>query len=199
MKNLFDQYPILISILVLLFTARFVLVPVIDWQNEALWEIQQKEKRSLKSQHAISNTSENQQLLASLSEQKSNTESYLFDFLNESEFRLEQQQRMEQLVDKIGLKINNIGWSYSGELIDAPVIRHQMQLNIGGNTTDMPKFHLMLEEQKHWLQVDRFTINLRNQRNLRLGNAQMSLDLSFFQLMGSRTGIKGVSGRATPE
>lgn len=175
------QKPYLITLLVLLVAMKFIVMPIIEWQNNKQVELQLSDKRLAKSQFAIANQDAIQPLIEKLQEQVQRTTVRLYPHQNENAFKLAQQKELETLVSDLGLKVNGIGWLNS-TITDNGIIQYQMQLNVSGDGVKIPQLFAAIEGGKHWIAVDDFNIAFRRQSKTNIGESNARMTLNYYML-----------------
>jgi hypothetical protein len=183
--QLLRNYPYLTGLMVLLVALKFLLVPLYQWQNDTLWSISQNDKRLSRANSAITNINSNRAQLAILQQQRSKLQALFYPWQAEASFKLEQQQILEALLAKHNFKVNNIGWTYSAKILGQPFIKHQLSVSFAGETFELPKLYLALENKPQWIEVVNFSFNLIGQKEQTLGKFRGSLDLVFYQIADS--------------
>lgn len=179
--EIFKQKPYLLTLLVVLASVKFIVMPILDWQNNKLVELRLSEKRLAKSEYAIANQDKIEPRLASLNEQVGATNSRLFPHQDENTFKLEQQKQLESLIARLGLKVNGIGWLNSTSSDDA-IMRYQMQLNVGGDGVKIPQLFAAIEGGERWISIDDFTVAFRRQGKQYIGESNARITLNYYML-----------------
>lgn len=152
------KYKTLLLILTGLLLAKFVIVPVLAWQDNIILENKNIQKRLNKAKSLLSN---NEQLVAQsneLNETVSNLEKAVFKATPEAEFKLAQQKKLESIVKKNNLKLMNFGWQIISTDEDLNIKRFQIQLSLNGNTTDIIRFMAELEALEQHVDFSDFNI-----------------------------------------
>lgn len=185
--QVFRNYPFLSVLLVLLLVLKFILVPVIEWQNDSVWNVQQKQKHLNRATEARQNISGNQSELNNLRQQLTQLQSYFYPQQSEASFKLAQQQILESLFADNNLKVDNIGWTYSAQMLGQPLIKHQLSVSLQGKTADLPALYLALDNGPQWIDVLSFSFNMLGQQAQSLGTFRGSVDLVFYQLKDNQT------------
>jgi hypothetical protein len=184
------NYPYLTGLLALLLVLKFLLVPLIQWQNETLWSIKQNHKRLSHAATAAVNMSANQRQLSQLQQQLKQIQAVFYPQLKEASFKLEQQQLLESLLAEHHFNVSNIGWTYSAQVLGQPLIKHQLSVSFDGDTFDLPSLYLTLDRNPQWIDVMSFSFNLMGQNEKSLGRFRGSLDLVFYQLAGNEHNVE---------
>lgn len=176
------NHPFLSILLIILLSLKFIIVPVFQWQETLIWDVFQSNKRLVKSQNAIEKIGENQTQKKLLESSDLSLASLFYPQQNEPDFKLAQQQWLEKLVSQHNLKLTNIGWLNSATLLDKPVTKHSLSLNVEGETFALPSFHLALMNNSQWLDITSFSLNLTGQNVNSLGRFKGTMEIVFYQL-----------------
>jgi len=179
------NYPYLTGLLMLLVVLKFMLVPLIQWQNDTLWNIKQHDKRLGYAEAAISNVDSNSGQLVTLQTELKKLQGLFYVNQDEASFKLEQQQWLEALLAKHNIKVTNIGWGFSSKMLAQPIIKHQLSIFLHGQTHALPGLHLDLEANEQWVELSGFMFNVKGQNQSALGRVTGKLELFFYQLDSS--------------
>mgnify|MGYP003650159803 CR=1 FL=1 len=175
------KHPWLTGLLLLLIGMKFILVPIIEWQNEQLLNIKLQTKRISRAELALANVDNNVKILNHLHSQNQKLDKLFYPFSEEASFKLQQQQWLESLIAKHQFKINNVGWVFSAKVLGQPLIKHQLSVSVEGPTYAMPSLQAELEANSQWVDINSFTFNVRGQSDVSLGNVSGNVDLVFYQ------------------
>jgi hypothetical protein len=166
---------------VLLVILKFLLVPLVQWQNNTLWSISQNDKRLSRATDAITNINSKRGQLGTLQQKLDQLQTFFYPSQDEASFKLEQQQWVEALIAEHNFKVSNIGWTYSAQVLGQPLIKHQLSVSFYGVTFELPNLYLALDSNPQWIDVTGFSFNLIGQNEKSLGRFRGSLDLVFYQ------------------
>ena len=101
---------VLIGVLVLLLVTKFIIVPIIDWQDSLIAETVKLERKITKSQKYLDNLPElikhQKQLRKQLFEMKNQQET----FVDVGLYKIEKQKQIEGLFNKHSLNIRTLNW-----------------------------------------------------------------------------------------
>lgn len=175
------QKPYLFTLLAALLVMKFVVMPVIAWQNSKQVELQLSDKRLAKSEFAIANQDKIQPLLEKLREQVERTNAQLYPHQEENSFKLAQQKQLETTISELGLKVNGIGW-LNTTITDNGVVQYQMQLNVGGDGVKIPQLFAAIEGGKYWIAVNDFSVAFRRQGKTNIGESNARMTLNYYML-----------------
>lgn len=182
--EIFQQKPYLVVLLLGLVLARFVGMPVIEWQNEKRAELLLESKRVQRAEKAISNQHILSPLLASLDEKVTKNKQRLFPQQAENKFKLAQQKNIETLITGFGLKVTNIGWLAIKNVEPYNMDLYQLQVRFAGDGIRFPTLMAEVENQKKWIEIADFTYAFRRQTATKLGESNGQLTLNFYMLRG---------------
>jgi len=174
------KHTLLLLTLSFLLLAKFIFLPVIDWQNTMISEIQLLEKKSLKVARVIAGQSSTSKTNLTLSKEVERGNKLFYSHQAPSKFKLTQQKMVESLLDKYQLKSQNIGWQTPSELISLQVIRYPLQLRFSGKTLDVIKFIAATETFERNMEVNNFNLSLKRQDDSSLGYFNGKLTLNFY-------------------
>lgn len=178
---MFDKNPLLILFLLALLSLKFLLIPMLEWQNDIVWELSQNSKRLSRSLNAINNIQKNEQHLEELENINKKVEALFYPYSDSSSFQLEKQQWLEKMVSELGLTVTNIGWSYVADVVDVPARRYRLDIGLSGPTSKIPELFLVLESQQQWIQVYQFSFSFAGQEGSDLGKVSGNVEVVFFQ------------------
>ncbi|WP_435688056.1 hypothetical protein [Paraglaciecola sp.] len=156
-----------------------------------LTQIQMLEKKKRKSLGAIAQRQDNQKQLPALTKDLQSFEKLFFLPGNEAKFKLEQQRRFESLIKKHNLTVSNIGWTASGVLVNSTVLKHTIQVSFQGDLTSLPAFIIDVENLQEWIEVNDFSVSLKSQRKLKLGQFTGKYRFNLYQFPDLKSMVEG--------
>ena len=174
------KHGFLLSVLAVLLVAKFVLVPVIEWQDAMIADIQLLEKKSQKVARVISGESNTNEINLLLSEEVAKGNKLFYPHQAQSKFKLQQQKLIESLLAEHQLKSQNIGWQTPSELTFIQVDKHPLQLRFSGKTLDVMKFIAAIEKLEKKIEVSDFNLSLKKQNENSLGQCDGRLTVNFY-------------------
>ncbi|MGM0906961.1 MAG: hypothetical protein ACQEVQ_10570 [Pseudomonadota bacterium] len=189
-----SQKKALLWVVAILLGIRFVLVPLMDYQNQ-LKENISLESRQLERALALLNNEQQgvsaEQANADLKELESRLP--LHESVNQ--FRLSMQQQLEQLAKKQQANIQVFDWLTHSTAQDGYLQTHQGQIEIEGAITDIARFQL--DALSQWYSVQWIEFSIRPMRGtsqrgeLRVPNVRATI---LFEVSGIKPGEKVNSG-----
>ena len=174
------QHALLLLMLAILVSVKFIIVPVIDWQNTLVADIQLLEKRSQKVTRIIAEKGKTIKLNQLLNKEVERGNELFFPYQTQSKFKLSQQKLIESLLDEYQLKSQNIGWQTPSELTSLQVIKHPLQLRFSGKTLDVIKFIAAIEKLEKNIEIIDFNLSLKRQNEDSLGQCNGRVTLNFY-------------------
>lgn len=174
-----EKKPLLL-LLALLVVVKFVIYPVIDWQESTLDELKSANARLVKSSSVIENEDKLNDALSAVEAHQNVLERLISPYAEEAEFRFITQKLLSDMIDEYGMDTENIGWLSRLEITEAGLIRHQVRVVVDGKTTEVQKFVSELESNRDNILIRQFQVSLRYQDSDSLGRARLSLLLAFY-------------------
>lgn len=190
----FKQHPLLLTFLAVLVVLRFILVPVLEWQDSKIATINQLEKRVSKAERAIKTKEFNEQGLTDLLPYQKQVNELFYPTEPENTFKLARQQWLETLLAKHQVQSVNLGWQGSGEVKDLPLLKHKLELQFNANMVDFPAFQLALQDNPQLLEIDSLMLTLKGQRKEKLGRISGKMTMLFYQQLSADSQKKSISG-----
>ncbi len=182
------KHQLALAALVLLVSLKFIVVPLIDWQNTQLAQLTNLEKRAAKSQNVIANQGQISQSQQSINAQLEAINELFVNTQREGEFKLAMQQQLEQTVASNQLQINTSSWLPSIAVANNQLIRHQLRLNLKGKMRDFINLITLLESKTPKAELKSLNINLKGQNNKSLGRVEGTIELAFYMHQAPNTG-----------
>lgn len=175
------KHKMALSLIALLVSIKFILIPILEWQDEQLVEISLLEKQTSRIDKVLDNKQQIEDYSARLKNTLASSEQLFLLASDSSAFELAQQQWLESKLKQYDLDANNIGWTPPYQDADSKLQGHNVQLNIDGKTTNIIAFIQDLQSQLHYIEIQAFNISLKRQSNLRLGTGRTRLNLVFYR------------------
>lgn len=190
--SVIKEKPYLILLLALLLVAKLVILPIYEWQNSQLTELQLLKNQVSKADYAIANRELYLQKSDQLEQQWHNAKQRLFAYQPESAFKLEQQKNIEKLVTDLGLNVVGAGWLQTKNITDYGLSEYRMKLTVKGDGVKLPLLTLTIESGEQWIAIEDFNISLRRQGKTSIGEANGQFTLVYFMLNQQGNGNKAV-------
>ncbi|WP_299791200.1 hypothetical protein [uncultured Shewanella sp.] len=178
--DIFKEKPYLLTLLVSLVLARFIGVPLVEWQDNQKIELQLESKRLAKAERAVANQQTIAPLLEPLREKVNQNRDRLYPYQSENAFKLEQQKQLESLIQNYGLKVSGIGWLITKQLDEFDLTLYQLQVRFMGDGVRFPNLMAELESRPKWVEVADFNFAFRRQGKTKIGEASGQMTLNFY-------------------
>jgi len=174
------KHGLLLSFMAFLIVAKFIVVPIFDWQNIQFQSIKLLEKKQQKITTVLGSEHKTSEINASLIKINTQASKLFFPYQTESTFKLKQQQMFESLLAKKQVKIERIAWQVITEFDDLAVKRYQLQLSIKGNTNQIIELFLAFENNEKLIDIKDFNVSFKGQRENTLGQLSGNLTLLLY-------------------
>lgn len=147
--------PLLLVLIALLATIKFVIQPILEWQSDQRNELARKQTQLSKGLLLL----ENQNVLAqTLSIAEDSRESYTRDILgvdpDTTAFQLRVQRQIESLIEKHNLKVRSANWLQAMERRVS--IEHRLEVSMSGSNKDLWAFVMDVEQLTPKLSIVQF-------------------------------------------
>jgi hypothetical protein len=174
------KHALLLSLLALLIVLKFVVVPIFDWQDQLILNIESQQKQATRMTKVLTDDDDQNTNRQALATELEKIERLFFSYRSDAAFKLEQQQAFEQLLEKHQLRSSNIGWQAETELQGAALKRYQMKIKFSGLFVDAVAMFIELESTLPWSEIEDFNISTRgtqkdNLGSIRSGNLTINL------------------------
>ncbi|XQW85905.1 hypothetical protein ACOYR1_03950 [Thalassotalea piscium] len=174
------KHALLLSLMLTLIVFKFVVVPIYEWQEVKLAEIELLTKKKMKIEGVLQQKSsfkENFDLLAA-EVAKGNTA--FFTFQKEADFKLTQQKLIERMLKKHQIVPSNIGWQVTTPLPEFELLNYQLRVQFSGKTLDLINFIKDTESFSRRIEISDFYISVTNQKNNSLGKSAGWFIINFY-------------------
>jgi hypothetical protein len=179
------QHKLALSLIALLISIKFIIVPIFSWQDAQLLELQLLQKQNSRIDNVLDHRQEIEDYGASLADALAASADLFLTSNNVATFQLEQQQWLEEKIKEHDLEANNIGWSPPQEYTQSNLVAHKVQLNIDGKTGNILAFMQALQAQAHYIEVSAFSLRFKGQNAQSLGSGRNRLNLIFYRQAAS--------------
>ncbi|MBU2972641.1 hypothetical protein KO527_25215 [Pseudoalteromonas sp. C2R02] len=174
------QYKFLLSLVALLILAKFIIVPIYDWQEAKQTNINQLNKKLTKINSVISGQSSNSDLLAKLQTNTAVASKLFYVFSPEAQFKISQQKHIETMLEKYSIRVSNFGWQPVNKLEQLNALHYQAKLRFTGSTVNLIKAMTFLESQEPYHEISEFNYKIKRQSATNLGTMDARVTLSFY-------------------
>lgn len=174
------KHSLALSFIAALLFLRFLLIPLIQWQNDQIVTIAMLERKIEKVDVFLqSEDLFNEQYLA-LSNALTNLEYHIFLYQDESTFQLKQQKIVESNLLKSTLKISSIGWQNTIASNDLPLLLFSLEFRVSGKTNKIIEYLTQLQSQEKTPDIQAINLSFRNQNQGSLGSISARVRITYY-------------------
>jgi len=178
--NDLKKHSLALSLIALLLFLKFVLIPLIQWQDNQITTVAMLERKIEKVENLLlSDNVLNEQYLA-LSNALSNLEQEIFSYQEESTFQLTQQKMVENNLLKSELKVSSIGWQNTVELAKLPLLQFSLEYRVSGKTNNVVEYLTQLKAQDRTPDIKALNFSFRNQSQGKLGSVSARIRVNYY-------------------
>jgi ribosomal protein L23 len=169
-----NKRKLMLGVLAVLLLARFILVPVFDWQKGKIAQIAEKEQRLIKTNNVIEHVPQINLALKQLNQNNNKQQERYFVEASSNTFKLQIQQKIEKLFSEHTLKVTNFNWvaEIPGEIAQA-----RADISFEGTTTQFAMLQLAIAQLPKALDIKQWTLQVKGMNERSLGDVNGSLIL----------------------
>ena len=171
--------PELLGLVAILAVLRFVLVPILDWQDEQVLQLNLLEKRFSKVNELLVNDANYEGQFQAIEDAYQAERARLFTVVDEANFKLQQQVLIENIMAKYELKVNNFGWNPAISKDAFGVFIYPAVLRIEGSSFSLMQAMSEIEALPQAVLIADFEFRVQNQFADSLGRASGRMVLHF--------------------
>jgi len=176
------KHALLLSLMAILIIAKFIVVPIFDWQNNELQNIKLLAKKQQKITQVLNGQDNTANSNATLKSINKLGDSIFFTYQTESAFKLKQQKMFESLLAKHYVQSERIGWQVTTELPNLSATQYQLQLSVKGQTHNVVSLLAELENHNKLIEIKDFNVNFKGQNEIALGQIFGDLTLRLYAM-----------------
>ncbi|SEK46974.1 hypothetical protein SAMN05216262_101434 [Colwellia chukchiensis] len=162
----------LLLVLLVLLIARFVIVPIVDWQDEKLASIAANSNNLHKSEQVIARSEKIATELAHVKQLNQTLSDKYFQQANLNDFKLKLQQQLESLFSQHNLKVKNFSWVAH---IPGDVVQERANISFEGEIKNVVALQLAMAQLPQLLQIIQWNFPIRNMSETSLGTTRGQL------------------------
>jgi len=174
------QHAWLLSLVVLLVIAKFIIMPIFIWQDALLADIRVLTTKQQKISKVLANQHNNQQLAEQLLTSLKPVDALFFPYQSETRFKLSQQKMLEALLAEHNLNVGNVGWQVTTAFEQLNVTRYPINIRFTGKTADTIKFIAAIESNSRHIEISKLNLTLKGQRGEKIGRINGNITLRLF-------------------
>lgn len=163
MRDLLNNKPLMLGLILLLATIKFGVVPLLEWQEAKVVSIGKLEERLLKTERLLLNKDETLSTINTISQEISAYDELIFKpSSDEVQFKLGQQEIIEELFTKNGLSVSRTSWLTSVQKVGYEEL--MMEMTVTGSFKQLMRALLVSETMKPKIALANFTLNVSRMR-----------------------------------
>lgn len=174
-----NKRKLMLGVLAVLLLTRFIFVPIFDWQQEQIDQIEEKEQRLVKTNNIITRLPQVELALAQLKESNQKQETRYFKQPLSNTFKLQLQQNAEKLFAEYELKVTNFNWV--AEIPDK-ITQARAKISFEGATKDFAKLQLEIAQRSKLLNIAQWTMHIKRMNDHSLGNVKGNILLTAYNI-----------------
>ena len=180
LKTEIQKNQTLLLIVAVLLLLKILVEPLINWQNQQIAVNANLAKKATKSEAVLAQQQQLEALKSQVTAHLQQLTPLYYPYQSDTQFKLTQQQRVEEYLNKHQIKVSNIGWQALLKLDQQQLIRHQMLLSLQGKTTDLIALMQELETLTPRINIVEFNVSLKGQDAESLGRVDGNARLVFY-------------------
>lgn len=165
--NTLKQHALALSIIGLLLSLKFIVIPVMEWQDQQVTQISLLQRKVAKLTQLIDSRESLTAQLKAEQNEFDKVSHLFFKFETAEKFKREKQQQEEQEIKNHDLKISGIGWKNQQKLGDAPITVFDLEYTVKGRMDKIVNYITEIASASPY--KERTAINLMFSRH-RAGN-----------------------------
>lgn len=172
-----NNKPLLLLILGVLFLLRFVAVPVLDWQDEAISETAGLQAKIEKSQAYISELPKMYEYKTQLEESLNDLKHSVDTYNDTSRYQISKQKQFEALFEQYKLTMTSTNWQDTVKTDTGSTF--QLQIQFKGMLRDFISLHMQINAMGPSVEVRNLGLNMRSQSETSLGSVAGNMVIVF--------------------
>lgn len=174
-----DKRKLMLGVLAVLLIARFVLVPIFDWQQAQISTIEAKQQRLVKANAVVNRLPQLELALAQLQESNQVQQARYFKQSSLNAFKLQLQQQIETLFADYDMKISNFSWVVE---IPGQITEARAKIAFEGSTANFARLQLAIAQSPKLLNIAQWSLHIKRMSSQSLGQARGSLLLAAYSV-----------------
>jgi hypothetical protein len=179
---------VMLPMVVTLLLIKFGLLPVVEWQNDLLADIEQYEQRNTKAQRLLNSEAELVKKMSVKSEEYLAQEKAYPNFAASEDFHIETKMRFDILLGQFNLKVTQFFWrSTTDEEIFPGMYKARFNINFIGKTKDFALLQARLGTDEKAFRIVNFSNLISKQSATSMGMVKSTLTVeAYYWLDGER-------------
>ncbi|WP_024611183.1 hypothetical protein [Pseudoalteromonas sp. TB64] len=173
-----------VGLLVLL---KFILIPIMDWQDTLIAEQQLEHRKLNKTLALLKNDSAITKQLTELNILLSDITPLFYKWASEAEFKREEQQKIESQLTKYELTSKRIGWKESFPNEGASILKYSIEYAFEGDGYQVLNYLIELKAEKHLVDTPQMSFSFRGQKAGKLGIISVFIRRDYYMQLKDET------------
>lgn len=178
--NDLKKHAVALGAIALLVIIKFVFIPILDWQDNALTDIALQQRKVAKINLLVQSKDVLTDQETELIEHLQRLNKRFYSQQNGNSFKRKIQKTIEDDLKLRKLKIKNIGWQTTTDNPIAPLTQYSINYSFSGKGVDMVNYILAINASDKYSQVAVLNISFSEQRQGRLGYLSARLQRVFY-------------------
>jgi hypothetical protein len=164
-----NKHKVMLAMVTVLVLMRFAVMPIFEWQDEKIANIQKSTQRIVKAERVIARLPQITLALEKLKTSNKKNERLFSQAQSLSAFKLQQQQQIESLLKTFDIKVKNFNWATD---LSGKISESRAKINFEGKTSDLVRLHLAIAALPTLIKVTQWTTNIKKKRKRRGKNTK---------------------------
>lgn len=178
-----NKRKLMLGVLGLLILIRFILIPVFDWQQEQINEINEKEQRLSKTDNIITRLPYVNAASDKLKKSNSKLQERYFNQPSLNTFKLQLQQKIEKLFSEHNLKVTNFNWVIE---IPGEITQVRAKISFEGTTKDFAELQLNIAQLPKLLEIAQWTLHVKRMNANSLGKVKGDILITAYNIVSEQ-------------
>jgi len=170
---------LMLAVLAVLLIARFILVPVFEWQQEQIDQIAAKAQRLVKTEHIVKRLPQINEALAQLKQSNQQQQVHYFKHDSMNRFKLQLQQKIENIFSQSNIKVTNFNWVAE---TTEQITQARARVTFQGATKDFVLLQLAMAQLPELLNINQWDLHIKRMDTRSLGKANGNLVLTAYNI-----------------
>jgi len=179
--NELKKHSLLLGIVALLIIVKFIVLPVIEWQNTTVEANQGISKRLIKVKHILNNQTQSESMLARQSKKNDMVKMLFHEDTNPASFKLKMQQIVEKMLKDNEISITNFGWKKQQNIEVINAEENEFQIRFKGKLVDVITLMSKLEIENHLFNITGFNFDVKRQNKENLGYVTGRITIAIYR------------------
>jgi len=169
----------MLILLTFLLVIKFVIIPILDWQQEQITKIQVMSKRLTKVEQVLERLPTIKVALKSVQEENSLLQEKYYNNTSINTFKLQLQQQIERLFEQHNLTVKNFNWVLG---VKGKLDQERANISFRGKTKDFALLQIAIARLPKLINTAQWTLHIKKMNDESLGEANGTLILIAYNI-----------------